>query len=369
MAATPATPTRRLIQTLMRGSQIIVPLAAVILLWRHVAPILLLLVLALLIASILSPLVNWLETRFGGSRLLGVLAVYSAIILIIVGAAYILGGTLIEQANTLVSAFQGKNLEDLVNNLKESVLVFIPQSLRPRVEAYLLSMAETPPAFLSDLAGSLAGIVFSLANLVGKLVFVLVFAFILLLESRNFKVAFMRAVPNAYFEMILNLLEKIHAQVSGYLRGQGMAALTVGVLSTIGLFLISQLGGVAIPYFVIIGMLAGLANLIPFIGPFVGMVPAIGVYLMTPQPAGINLVMIVVIIGMFLFVQAIDNFFVSPKIMSASVGIHPLVVIVVIMIGGSLMGPLGMLFAVPTFGVFKVTLSEVVWGLKAYRIL
>nr|NGX46639.1 hypothetical protein [Chlamydiota bacterium] len=60
---------------------------------------------------------------------------------------------------------------------------------------------------------------------------------------------------------------------------------------------------------------------------------------------------------------------VSPKIMSASVGMHPLVVIVVIMIGGSLMGSLGMLFAVPTFGVLKVTLSEVVWGLKAYRIL
>jgi len=369
MAATPSTPARRLIKALMRGSQIIFPLAAVILLWRHVAPILLLLVLALLLASIFSPLVNWLETRFGGSRLLAVLAVYVTIIFIIVGAVYILGGTLIEQANTLVSSFQGKNLEDLIANLKESVLAFVPQSLHAKVDAYLLSVVEKPPAFLSNLAGSLAGIVFKLADVVGKLILVLVFAFILLLESRNFKVALMRSVPNAYFEMVLNLLEKTQEQVSGYLRGQGMAALTVGVLSTIGLFLISQLGGVAIPYFVIIGMLAGLANLIPFIGPFVGMVPAIGVYLMTPQPAGINLAMIGAIIGMFLFVQAIDNFFVSPKIMSASVGMHPLVVIVVIMIGGSIMGPLGMLFAVPTFGVFKVTLSEVVWGLKAYRIL
>ena len=213
MAATPA---RRLIQALMRGSQIIFPLAAVILLWRHVAPILLLLVLALLLASIFSPLVNWLETRFGGRRLLAVLAVYATIILIIVGTVYILGGTLIEQANTLVSAFQGKKL------------AFVPQSLRPKVDTYLLSIVEEPPAFLSNLAGSLAGIVFKLADMVGKLVLVLVFAFILLLESRNFKVAFVRAVPNAYFEMILNLLEKIHKQVSGYLRGQGMAALRPG---------------------------------------------------------------------------------------------------------------------------------------------
>ncbi len=368
---TPAsvTPARRLAHALMRGSQVIFPLAAIILLWQHVAPILLLIVLALLISMILAPLVNWLETRFGGNRLLAVLGVYCIIILLIVGAVITLGGTLIDQAAALVSNFQGQNLEDLINNLKDSLLAFIPQSLQPKVEAYLVSMVESPPAFLSDLAGGLAGMILKLADIVGKLVLVLVFAFILLLESRNFKVALIRAVPNAYFEMTLHLLDKIHGQVSGYLRGQGMAALTVGVLSTIGLLLISQIGRVALPYFVIIGMLAGLANLIPFIGPFVGMVPAIGVYLMTPQPNGISAIMIVIIIAMFLLVQSIDNFFVSPKIMSASVGIHPLVVIIVIMIGGSLMGPLGMLFAVPTYGVLKVTLTEVVWGLKAYRIL
>ncbi|MFB0517241.1 MAG: AI-2E family transporter [Candidatus Neomarinimicrobiota bacterium] len=369
MPAESLTPARKFLQTLIRSSQIIVPLAAVILLWKHVAPVLLLLVLALLLYSILAPLVNWLESHFAGNRLLAVLTVYLAIILIIVGAVYMLGGTLIEQANTLVASFQGKNLEELITNLKESVLAIIPQSAQPRAEEYLLSVVESPPPFLSDLAGSLAGIVFALADIVGKLVLVLVFTFILLLESRNFKVLFMRAVPNAYFEMTLNLLEKIQAQVSGYLRGQGMAALNVGILSTIGLFLIAQFGGIKIPYFVIIGMLAGLANLIPFIGPFVGMVPAIAVYLMTPQPAGINAVVILVIIAMFLTVQAIDNFFVSPKIMSANVGIHPLVVIVVIMIGGSLMGPLGMLFAVPAYGVLKVTLVEVVWGLRAYRII
>lgn len=354
---------------LIRASVIIIPLL-ILYFWREeIAPILLLLVLALLLTSIFSPLVNWLESRLGGNRLLGVLAVYSAIILIVVGAVIILGGTILEQANNLVLSFQGKNLEDLIINLKESLLAFIPQFVRPKAEAYFLSLIESPPEFLSKLAGGLGGIILKLADVVGKLILVLVFAFILLLESRNFKVTFMRAVPNAYFEMILNLLDKIQDQVSGYLRGQGMAALTVGVLSTIGLFLISLIGGIKIPYFVIIGMLAGLANLIPFIGPFVGMIPAIGVYLMTPQPAGINAVVILVIIGMFLFVQAIDNFFVSPKIMSASVGIHPLVVIIVIMIGNNVAGPLGMLFAVPTYGVCKVTIQEVVWGLKAYRIL
>ena len=165
------------------------------------------------------------------------------------------------------------------------------------------------------------------------------------------------------------MLEKIQAHVRGYLRGQGAAAGTVGILSTIGLYLVAWIFDVTIPYAFIIGMLAGFANLIPFIGPFVGMVPAILAYVMTPQVLGIQVIVPVMIVVMFMVVQMIDNFFVSPKIMSASAGMHPLMVMIVIMVGGSMMGPLGMLFAVPTFGVVKVTLEEIVWGMKAYRLL
>jgi predicted PurR-regulated permease PerM len=143
----------------------------------------------------------------------------------------------------------------------------------------------------------------------------------------------------------------------------------VGVLSTIGLYLLSWILDVSIPYAFIIGMLAGIANLIPFIGPFVGMIPAIISYLVTPQAAGISVLVPLGIIAMFLAVQMIDNFFISPKIMSSNVGMHPLLVMVVIMVGNSIMGPLGMLFAIPTFGVLRATMNEVIWGLKAYRIL
>lgn len=369
MTALPATPARRALQMLVRSSQFIFPLLAVILLWQHVAPILLLFVLALLLTSIFSPLADWLETRLGGNRLLAVLAVYAAMILLMVGVASILGPLLIRQANAMTSAFKGQNLVELIANLKISVMGFIPEDLRGVAESRLDATVRNLPSFLGNLADDLAGLVLAVASLLGKFILVLVFTFILMLESRNFKVKFLRAVPNTYFELTLNLLDKINGQVSGYLRGQAVAAATVGLLSTVGLFVVSKLMDVTIPYFVIVGLLAGFANLIPFVGPFVGILFAWIVYLMTPQAAGISAMVLVTLAAMFLVVQMIDNFFVSPKIMSASVGMHPLVVIVVIMIGGSIMGPLGMLFAVPTFGVIKVTIEEVVWGLKAYRIL
>ena len=369
MSDSPVPSARKLLQTFMRSSQIILPLAAVFLLWNQVAPILLLLVLALLVNSILSPLADWLETRLWGNRLLAVLAVYLGMILIIAGLVSLAGPVLVKQVTAMTSAFKGQNLTEMIDNLKQSILGFVPPDMVVVAEQRFDAMVEKLPGFLANLADDLAAVVFKVAGLVGKLVLVLVFTFILMLESRNFKVQFLRAIPNTYFELTLNLLDKINAQVSGYLRGQAAAAATVGVLSTIGLFIISLAMNVTIPYFVIVGMLAGFANLIPFIGPFVGIVFAWIVYLMSPQVAGISAVVLLVLAAMFLLVQMIDNFFVSPKIMSASVGMHPLVVIVVIMIGNALMGPLGMLFAVPAFGVIKVTVEEVRWGLKAYRIL
>ena len=355
----------------MRGSQILVPLLFVILLWKHVAPVLLLLVLALLLSSVLAPLADVLESRLGLSRLLAILAIYGTMILLLVLLGVLLGGLLADQVASVASAFKGQDLENLIMNLKDSVMDFVPEKLQEGAEERIGTLVQSSGGFLSRLVGDLAGLVGKLAALVAKLVLILVFTFILLLESRNFKLLFLRAVPNAYFELSLNLLDKINAQVSGYLRGQAIAAATVGVLSTIGLFIISQpwVLDINIPYFVIIGMLAGLANLIPLIGPFIGIVAAWIVYLMTPQAAGISAIALAAIAGMFFLVQMIDNFFVSPRIMSASVGIHPLMVIVVIMIGGSIMGPLGMLFAVPAYGVVKATTTELVWGLKAYRIL
>jgi predicted PurR-regulated permease PerM len=361
--------TKRLISMAVKGSQFFLPAIAIILLWKHVAPILLLLVLALLFSSILLPLVSYLESRFGGNRLYAVLAVYAGIIAIVVGLASFLVPVLINEAKSMGTALTGASVTELTASLKSSAKEALPEDLGPYIDDNMGQWIQNSGGFLQSLLGDLAGIMGRLIAMIMNMILVLVFTFIILLESHNFKTAFIKSIPNAYFELSLNLLDKIHAQVSGYLRGQGAAAGTVGILSTCGLYLLSWTLDVNIPYAFIIGMLAGFANLIPFIGPFVGMVPAILAYLMTPQAAGIQILVPIMIIVMFMVVQMIDNFFVSPKIMSASVGMHPLMVMIVIMIGGSLMGPLGMLFAVPAFGVVKVTLEEIVWGMKAYRLL
>jgi len=193
-----------------------------------------------------------------------------------------------------------------------------------------------------------------------------VITFFLIKDSRRFKRAIISQVPNKYFELSLNILHKVENQVGKYIQGQTIDALIVGILSTIGLFLINVAFEWPIQYFFFIGMLAGLANLIPYVGPVVGAIPALTIAILNNPPnLGIVLIWIVV---MFILVQAIDNALVSPLVVSKSVNMHPLTVIVVVIIGGKIAGAIGMLFAVPLTGIIKVTLQQVTWGLKKYSL-
>ncbi|MBT7945681.1 MAG: AI-2E family transporter, partial [Candidatus Marinimicrobia bacterium] len=131
---------------------------------------------------------------------------------------------------------------------------------------------------------------------------------------------------------------------------------------------------------VFIGIIAGLANLIPMVGPFVGMVPAILIALMNnlgndvamnhqlfgaiPSPF-----FMMDIVFMFIIVQQIDNNFITPILVGESVGLHPMAVMIVLLIGGTMMGPLGMLFAIPAAGVLKVIISETIFISKNSHLL
>ena len=175
------------------------------------------------------------------------------------------------------------------------------------------------------------------------------------------------------------MIYNIEQQISKYLRGQILAASSVAVLSVIGLFILNRLGA-NITLIVFIGIIAGLANLIPMVGPFIGMIPAILIALMnnigndaalTHQLFGAvpSPFYILDIVLMFIIVQQIDNNFITPVLVGESVGLHPMAVMIVLLIGGTLIGPLGMLFAIPAAGVLKVVISEIVFVTKNSHLL
>jgi predicted PurR-regulated permease PerM len=183
-------------------------------------------------------------------------------------------------------------------------------------------------------------------------------AFFFLKEGRRITHGIVELVPNAYFELFLNLIHQINGQIGGYIRGQLLAVSVVATLSVIGLTLIE------VPYALPVGVLAGLANMIPYLGPAIGIVAASLVALTTGGEGALVGWVVVV----FLIIQLIDNVVIQPLVVAKSVDLHPLVVLIVVLIGSDQMGIVGMLIAVPVTGILKVTGLTVYKGMRAYRV-
>ncbi|MBP9920966.1 MAG: AI-2E family transporter, partial [Proteiniclasticum sp.] len=116
-----------------------------------------------------------------------------------------------------------------------------------------------------------------------------------------------------------------------------------------------------VEYWLILGMLAGIGDLIPYIGPFLGAIPAVFIALTTdPWKA-------VWVIVAFLIIQQLEGNLISPKIVGHSVGLHPALIIFMLLVGGALWGLVGLLVAVPLAGVIKVLLEAILdWFKKHY---
>jgi predicted PurR-regulated permease PerM len=148
--------------------------------------------------------------------------------------------------------------------------------------------------------------------------------------------------------------------MGGFFRGQLLVAFIVAVMSSLGLALIG------LPYWAVVGVIAGFFNLVPLIGPFVGAVPAIIIALALRTPATALLVIVVLTV-----VQQIDNHFISPNVMRWSVKLHPVTVMLTLIVGAALAGFFGMLVAVPIVASIKVVVvhlwrTRVPWGEEVF---
>lgn len=351
-----------------------------ILLWGilpYLTPIIAMLIFSFLFTTIFLQAVDITE-RYIKSRTLGVLLILGSSIILAIGFIGSFVSSLGIQIKIFTQKIQRDDFAIAMENLSAKIKNTIPEFLGSMVPESdrLILIAKN---FLITLFQSVLGLLGSAGNIFFIGVMVLIFTIILLIEYHDFKRSLVRFIPNKYLEVGLRMIYNIEQQISKYLRGQILAASSVAILSILGLFILNQLGA-NITLIIFIGIIAGLANLIPMVGPFIGMVPAILIALMNnigvesafshqlfnsiPSPF-----YILDIILMFIIVQQIDNNFITPLVVGESVGLHPMAVMIVLLIGGTLIGPLGMLFAIPAAGVLKVVISEIVFLTKYSHLL
>lgn len=194
-------------------------------------------------------------------------------------------------------------------------------------------------------SGLYSGTIGFLSGLVGILT-VLVLSFYMLLEQNSLKNFLHQAIPLAHKDQIFDVFRKIGNKMGGWLRGQAILMLIVGILDGIALLILG------IPYALTLAVWGALTEVVPYIGPWLGLLPA---FLIALSVSPLKALLILVA---YIIIQQLEAQFLAPKIMGKAVGLSPVIVILAILAGAKLMGVLGVIIAVPVAAAISVLIGE-----------
>ena len=156
-------------------------------------------------------------------------------------------------------------------------------------------------------------------------------------------------MPNHVFETTLSLTHQIGEQIGRFIRARLLEAFIVGLITGVGLQMIS------FPYALLLGLFAGLMNLIPYVGPAIGFMPALLIGLVH----GMDLMNIMMLISIYVIAQVIDNVLLIPVLVARMMKLHPVTVVVVVIAGAQFMGILGMVISIPVANAIQVAYHAV----------
>lgn len=175
------------------------------------------------------------------------------------------------------------------------------------------------------------------------------FCWFLISEGNHLKSGFLRIIPNAWFERSYMLLHQFNGKFGDYIIAKTIEASILGVLVTTGLWFID------FPYATLLGVIAGLTNILPYVGPIIGWIPALLVGALQARGAvnmfGMNMV--------FVVANLVDMTLVFPLLVSKIVNLHPLVVVSSVIMGSQIAGVAGMLISVPIAAFLKLLITEI----------
>ncbi|HEX8947514.1 MAG TPA: AI-2E family transporter [Dissulfurispiraceae bacterium] len=325
-------------------------LAALALFLYSIGGLVKLLIVSALLAYVIDPVASLLESR-GLSRTAATSVIFLFIILAAAVFLFLFLPALSDQVESIQEGLGSGQADVLIAKIEtvvKSKLSFLGLrdfNLLDRVHAETVNALNWVFNHMSDVV-----------SLVTDMVIIPFVVFFLLKDGRDIKKQFVGMVPNRYFEFTLNLLYKMDVQLGNYLRGQFLDALIIGVLSTIALWILN------VKYFFVFGAFAGLANLIPYLGPVAGAALAIVVTIFdTGSTAAAPSIALA-----FVLVKLLDDTLIQPLIVAKSVDMHPLLVLLAVIIGGKFFGILGMLLSVPFTGFMSVAVKESIAIFRKY---
>ena len=310
------------------------------------------LILAGAIVFILNPVVTFLQHRHI-PRLLGTAITYLGVVGLVTLGGFLIAPLAQEQADELSEEWPSirDDLEADVNDLHDrSVEENWPIQI-PAWDDLGDSFTGTEPGERDTFEEQLDRVrEFGLRVFHVALILVLapIIAFYLLVDLPHLGRVFESMLPERSKAEVHHVTHRLNRAIGGFFRGQLVVALIVGVMVSIGLAVLG------LPFWLLVGMIAGLFNMIPLIGPYIGAVPGILIAMTVGDGIGQALWVAVIMTA----AQQIDNHFITPNVMQRVVKLHPAVVMLALLAGGTIAGFMGLLLAVPATAVMKIILGH-----------
>ena len=307
------------------------------------------LIIALLLAFILDPIVDFLTDHLHLSRGLATALVF---LVLIVGMAGVVVApvTAVPSVTRLVRSTQ----IDVIRIIND-VGAFFEQPVE--IGGYSIDLSDlyrelstTLRSFVTSVAQGTLDIVFNIASGAFWLIIILITAFYLVKDADRMIERLDDLAPPGYRDDFVRLRQQIEDVWNAFLRGQLVMGLVMFVITTV------VCTSVGLSYAVVMGLIAGVMEIVPNLGPILALIPAVLVALFDGSsflPLS-NFWFAVLVTGLYVVIQQVEGNLILPRVMGRSLNLHPLMVLIGIIIGGSLGGILGMLLAAPVLATLRV---------------
>jgi len=333
---------------LIIGVGIVIWMADLVL--ARIRPITTDIVIAILVSYLVWPAVRPLAQRM--PRALAILVVYVIGIAVIAGVARAVAPTIGAQATELAHDFPATMARAQAASPNPADPFAVLGPLEPKLRALLAHYASRIEAFGATAAGILGRNAFGLVRgTIGALVdvvVVLLLSFFFMNDVVRIRALFLRMVPRVHRANTDSFIDDCDRVIGGFVRGQVVLAVVVGIAATILLF------ACGIHYALLLGLMTGIFSIVPLVGPVIGAAPAILVAIFT---AGIGKTILVLVL--FVIVFEVQSHVLTPIVIGKALGVSPLVIFLAILIGAAADGVLGMLLAVPLAGIARVAIDRI----------
>ncbi|MCK4260222.1 MAG: AI-2E family transporter [Halanaerobiales bacterium] len=295
------------------------------------------------IAYLVNPLIEKLLGR-GFNRLGALILLFSMLVTIslifgIFGLPLIVDdlNSLAQTLPTYVTNLQNR-LDQVYSDFKR---IKLPAIVKQVADQTLLKVEQ----FGLDFVNRLTDLTLNIFSHLMNLIMAPIIAFYILKDLEELNKSAQLWIPKQYRKEVIQLMSEINGVLNGFMRGQFLVAILIAAFTTVGLVILK------VKFAIVLGIFAGAFNIIPYLGPILGAIPAVAIVLIKSPIQAVGVIIL------FVVIQQIESGFISPRIMADKVGLHPVTVIFAVLAGGQIGGIIGMILAVPIAGIVKVILK------------